>query len=293
MVEAAGRGRPAQRGARGAGAGDRPLIGFSPQEWAAIGLSLKVASVGALASLPFGVAVAWLSHGGGFRQGAGRRPGVSAAGAAAGHHRLGAADRLRPAGVFGRVAEVCCGVVLAFRWTGAALAAAIMGFPLMVRTIRLSIEAVDARLEEAAETLGAPPLAVFLTVTLPLALPGVVAGLILGFARAIGEFGATITFVANIPGETQTIATAIYGLHAAARRRDRHPAPHRWSRSSSPSARSSLRMLARRVSGGWPTGDRNRRRPFVWRVSASTRGSRREVACSRCAARRGPARPPC
>jgi molybdate transport system permease protein len=194
------------------GQGIGAWIGFSPQEWTAIGLSLKVATVGALASLPFGVAVAWLLA---RRQFPGKLivdglvylplvlPPVIT-----GWALLIAFGRQ---GFFGRALEACCGVVLAFRWTGAALAAAIMGFPLMVRTIRLSIEAVDARLEQAAEMLGAPPLAVFFTVTLPLALPGVVAGLILGFARAIGEFGATITFVANIPGETQTIATAIYG----------------------------------------------------------------------------------
>jgi molybdate transport system permease protein len=102
------------------------------------------------------------------------------------------------------------GLVFAFRWTGAALAAAVMGFPLLVRSIRLSLELLDARLEEAAATLGAPPPLVFLTVTLPLIGPGVVAGSVLAFARAMGEFGATITFVSNIPGETQTLATAIY-----------------------------------------------------------------------------------
>ena len=102
------------------------------------------------------------------------------------------------------------GLVLAFRWTGAALACAVMGFPLMVRAMRLSIEAVDARLEEAAGTLGAGPAAVFVLVTLPLVLPGIIAGTILSFARAMGEFGATITFVANIPGETQTLPSAIY-----------------------------------------------------------------------------------
>jgi molybdate transport system permease protein len=101
-------------------------------------------------------------------------------------------------------------LTFAFRWTGAALAAAVMGFPLMVRAIRLSLESVDRRLEQAAETLGASPFRIFVTVTLPLALPGLMAGLILGFAKAIGEFGATITFVANIPGQTQTLATAIY-----------------------------------------------------------------------------------
>src|SRR5271154_2037674 len=103
-------------------------------------------------------------------------------------------------GVFGRFFEQVFGLVFSFRWTGAALAAAVMGFPLMVRAIRLSIEAVDAKLEQAASTLGAPAWFVFGTITLPLAAPGILAGLILGFARAIGEFGATITFVANIPG---------------------------------------------------------------------------------------------
>ena len=104
------------------------------------------------------------------------------------------------------------GIVLAFRWTGAALACAIMGFPLMVRAMRLSIEAVDNRLEQAAGTLGASPLWAFLLVTLPLVLPGVIAGAILSFARAMGEFGATITFVGNIQGETQTLPSAIYTL---------------------------------------------------------------------------------
>ncbi len=102
------------------------------------------------------------------------------------------------------------GIVLSFRWTGAALACAVMGFPLMVRAMRLSIEAVDTRLEEAAATLGAGPAVVFAVVTLPLILPGIIAGLVLSFARAMGEFGATITFVANIPGETQTLPSAIY-----------------------------------------------------------------------------------
>jgi molybdate transport system permease protein len=104
------------------------------------------------------------------------------------------------------------GIVLAFRWTGAVLAAAVMGFPLMVRAIRTSIEGVDPRLEEAAATLGASPAWRLLTITLPLAIPGILAGAILGFAKALGEFGATITFVSNIPGETQTLALAIYAL---------------------------------------------------------------------------------
>lgn len=110
----------------------------------------------------------------------------------------------------GAALESCCGIVFSFRWTGAALAAGFMAFPLIVRAVRLSIEAVDMRLEQAALTLGAHPIWVFLTITLPLALPGVVAGAILGFAKALGEFGATITFVSNIPGETQTLPSAIY-----------------------------------------------------------------------------------
>ena len=104
------------------------------------------------------------------------------------------------------------GIVFSFRWTGAALACAIMGFPLMVRAIRLSIEAVDRKLESAAATLGASPIWVFATITLPLIVPGIIAGMILSFARAMGEFGATITFVSNIPGETQTLPSAIYTL---------------------------------------------------------------------------------
>jgi molybdate transport system permease protein len=104
------------------------------------------------------------------------------------------------------------GIVLAFKWTGAVLAAAVMAFPLMVRAIRLSIEAVDPKLEEAASTLGAPPLWVFLTVSLPLILPGIIAGAVLAFAKAMGEFGATITFVSNIPGQTQTLPSAIYSF---------------------------------------------------------------------------------
>jgi molybdate transport system permease protein len=113
-------------------------------------------------------------------------------------------------GVVGAWLESVLGLQLSFRWTGAALAAAVMAFPLMVRAIRLGIEAVDRHVEEAAGTLGARPVWVFATVTLPLALPGILAGLAIGFAKALGEFGATITFVSNIPGETQTLALAIY-----------------------------------------------------------------------------------
>jgi molybdate transport system permease protein len=115
-------------------------------------------------------------------------------------------------GPVGSALEACCGLVFSFRWTGAALAAAVMGFPLMVRAIRLSIEAVDRRLEDAAETLGASRAGAFFAVTLPLAAPGLLAGAVLAFAKALGEFGATITFVSNIPGETRTLPAAIYTL---------------------------------------------------------------------------------
>jgi len=125
-----------------------------------------------------------------------------------GYLLLLAFGRRGPIGAF--LAEF--GIVFAFRWTGAALASGVMGFPLMVRAIRLSLEAIDQRLEGAAATLGARPVWVFATVTLPLAVPGIIAGMVLCFAKALGEFGATITFVSNIPGETQTISAAIYTL---------------------------------------------------------------------------------
>ena len=115
-------------------------------------------------------------------------------------------------GPIGSLLEETFGIVLAFRWTGAVLACAIMAFPLMVRAIRLAVEAVDPKLEQAAGTLGANRLWTFATITLPLILPGVIAGAILAFAKAMGEFGATITFVSSIPGETQTIPSAIYAL---------------------------------------------------------------------------------
>jgi molybdate transport system permease protein len=184
---------------------------LTPAEWEAIALSIRVATVAAIVSLPFGIAVAWLLA-------RGRFPGRALVDAVVhlplvmppvvtGYLLLLTFGRKGPAGAF---LERTFGIVLAFRWTGAALAAAIMGFPLMVRAIRLSLETIDRRLEAAAATLGANRLMVFATVTLPLALPGILAGLVLGFARALGEFGATITFVGNIPGETQTIPTAIY-----------------------------------------------------------------------------------
>lgn len=115
-------------------------------------------------------------------------------------------------GMGGQLLDAVFGTTVAFRWTGAAVAAAVMAFPLLVRPIRLALELVDRGLEEAATTLGSSPLRVFLTVTLPLTLPGIVSGLLLGFAKALGEFGATITFVSNIPGQTQTLSLAIYSL---------------------------------------------------------------------------------
>ena len=185
---------------------------FTPAELTAIALSLKVAAVASLASLPFGIALGWLLA----RK---RFPGKLLVDALV-HLPL----VLPPVvvgylllvgfgaqGMFGKPLAAL-GIDFAFRWTGAALASAIMGFPLMVRAIRLSIEAVDRRLEQAAATLGANPWRVFATTTLPLALPGIVAGTVLAFAKALGEFGATITFVSSIPGETQTLSSAIYGL---------------------------------------------------------------------------------
>ncbi|MCA3667083.1 MAG: molybdate ABC transporter permease subunit [Methylobacterium sp.] len=184
---------------------------LTPEEWAALELSLKVATVATLASLPAGLAVACLLA-------RGRFPGRSVLDAlvhlplilppvVTGYLLLLAFGRKGPVGAW---LEAHFGLVFSFRWTGAALAAAVMGFPLMVRAIRLSIEAVDRRLEQAAGTLGAGRILTFLLVTLPLALPGILAGSVLAFAKAMGEFGATITFVANIPGETQTLPTAIY-----------------------------------------------------------------------------------
>ncbi|CAG2094758.1 molybdate ABC transporter permease subunit [Xanthomonas arboricola] len=186
---------------------------FTPQELTAIGLSLKVAIVAAIASLPPGIACGWLL--------ARRRfPGKALLDAllhlplvmppvVTGYALLVVLGTQGPVGSW--LLEHL-GIQFAFRWTGAALACAVMGFPLMVRAIRLSIEATDRRLEAAAATLGAGPWRVFFSITLPLAWPGLVAGMVLAFAKALGEFGATITFVSNIPGETQTLSSAIYGL---------------------------------------------------------------------------------
>lgn len=184
---------------------------LSPEEWTAVRLSLVVATTAMLASLPLGLAIAWLLA-------RGRFWGKSLLDAVihlplilppvvTGYLLLIGFGRRGPIGQF---LYDWFGIVLSFRWTGAALACAVMGFPLMVRAIRLSIEAIDRKLEDAAGTLGAGPFWVFLTVTLPLALPGILAGMILCFAKAMGEFGATITFVSNIPGETQTLPSAIY-----------------------------------------------------------------------------------
>lgn len=184
---------------------------LTPEELVAIKLSLRVASVATLASLPFGIAVAYILSRGRFRgkmllDGLVYMPLVLPP-VVTGYVLLILFGRRGP---LGALLEDTFGIVLSFRWTGAALAAAVMSFPLMVRAIRLAMDAIDRRSEEAAATLGASPAWVFLTVTLPLALPGIVAGAMLGFAKALGEFGATITFVSNIPGETQTIPAAIY-----------------------------------------------------------------------------------
>ena len=189
------------------------MFGFSPDEWQAIALSLQVAFWATAVSLPFGILVAhalarWEFPGKSVLNGLVLLPLVLPP-VVTGYFLLSVFGRRAPVGAF---LENTFGLVLAFRWTGAALACAIMAFPLMVRAIRQAIEDVDPRLEEAAGTLGASRIRVFLTVTLPLAVPGVLTGAILAFAKALGEFGATITFVSNIPGETQTLPTAIYAF---------------------------------------------------------------------------------
>jgi molybdate transport system permease protein len=189
------------------------VLDLTPEEWTAVALSLRVAIVSTLIALPFGIALAHLLA---RREFWGKQildaivllplvlpPVVT------GYLLLVTFGRRAPVGAF--LADHL-GLVFSFRWTGAALAAGIMAFPLMVRAIRLSVEAVDRRLEDAAATLGANRFWTFATITLPLMLPGVIAGMMLAFARALGEFGATITFVSNIPGETQTISAAIYSL---------------------------------------------------------------------------------
>ena len=185
---------------------------FGPEEWEVVRLSFRVGLVSTLACLPVAFGLAWLLA---RRQFAGKAlldalvhlplvlpPVVT------GWALLLLFGRTGP---LGSALETCCGVVFAFRWTGAALAAGVMALPLMVRAMRLSIEAVDPRLENAARTLGATPWRVFRSITLPLSLPGVMAAGVLGFARSLGEFGATISFVSSIPGETRTLPLAIYG----------------------------------------------------------------------------------
>ncbi len=188
-------------------------FGLDPAAWTAVALSLRVACVATLCALPLAI---WVAH-------------VLARRAFVGKQILNGVVHLPLVlppvvtgylllvvfggnGVVGGWLREMTGFTFAFRWTGAALAAAIMAFPLMVRAIRLGIEAVDPGLEEAAATLGASRLRIFCTITLPLIAPGILAGGVLGFAKALGEFGATITFVAAIPGETQTIPSAIYAL---------------------------------------------------------------------------------
>ena len=187
------------------------LLDLTPDEWNAVRLSIKVATVAMVASLPPGILIALLLARGQFwgktlLNGLVHLPLILPP-VVTGYLLLLTFGKRGPAGAF--LAEHF-GIVFSFRWTGAALACGVMGFPLMVRAIRLSIEAVDRKMEAAAGTLGANPLWVFGTITLPLILPGLIAGAILSFAKAMGEFGATITFVSNIPNETQTLPSAIY-----------------------------------------------------------------------------------
>jgi molybdate transport system permease protein len=184
---------------------------LSPSEWQAVALSLRVSLWATVVSLPVGIFVAyalarWTFPGKQLLNGLVHLPLILPP-VVTGYLLLITFGRR---GYVGQFLDQWFGIVIAFRWTGAALAAAIMAFPLMVRAIRLAIEAVDPRLEQAAGTLGASRPWVFATVTLPLILPGIVAGAILAFAKAMGEFGATITFVSNIPGQTQTLPSAIY-----------------------------------------------------------------------------------
>ncbi|MCP1468500.1 molybdate transport system permease protein [Sphingobium sp. OAS761] len=186
-------------------------VALSPEDWSVIGLSLKVSLVAVAAMLPVAFALAWALA-------RWRFPGKLLLDALV-HLPLVVPPvvtgwlLLLLFGINGPVGawlDRSFGITLLFRWTGAALAAAIMAMPLMVRAIRLSIETIDIRLEQAAETLGASRARTFFTISLPLALPGILAGMMLGFARSLGEFGATITFVSDVPGETRTLPIAIY-----------------------------------------------------------------------------------
>ena len=184
---------------------------LSPEEWQAVQLSIRVGIWAMLGSLPLGILIALLLARGKFwgkatLNGVVHLPLVLPP-VVTGYLLLLTFGRRGPAGAF---LQEYFGFTFSFNWKGAALACAVMGFPLMVRAIRLSIEAVDRKLEAAASTLGANRIWVFATITLPLILPGIIAGMILSFAKAMGEFGATITFVSNIPGQTQTLPSAIY-----------------------------------------------------------------------------------
>jgi molybdate transport system permease protein len=186
---------------------------LTPDEWRAVALSLRVSLWATALSLPLGIFVAyalarWQFRGKQVLNGLVHLPLILPP-VVTGYLLLLTFGRR---GYVGQYLDQWFGIVLAFRWTGAALAAAVMAFPLMVRAIRLAIEAVDPKLEQAAGTLGAAPVWTFFTVTLPLILPGIIAGAILAFAKAMGEFGATITFVSNIPGQTQTLPSAIYAF---------------------------------------------------------------------------------
>lgn len=189
------------------------MLELTPLEREALGLSLNVAFWSVLASLPLGLVTAWLLarrefYGKTLVNGLVHLPLVVPP-VVVGYVLLLLLGRRGPLGAW---LYDTFGLTLAFDWKGAAIAAAVMAFPLMVRAMRLSLEAIDLRLEAAARTLGARPFDVFLTVTLPLMSPGILAGAILAFARSLGEFGATITFVSNIPGETQTLPLALYSL---------------------------------------------------------------------------------
>ena len=187
------------------------MLGVTPDELGIIALSLRVALVSVIFSLPLAILVAYILARFSF-------PGKMLFDAfvhlplvlppvVVGFALLVLFGKHSPVG---RLLDEWFGIVFAFRWTGAALASAIMGFPLMVRAIRLSIAAIDRRLEVAARTLGGSRSWVFASITLPLAVPGIITGMLLSFARGLGEFGATITFVSNIPGQTQTLPLAIY-----------------------------------------------------------------------------------
>jgi molybdate transport system permease protein len=189
------------------------LTDLGPEEWQAIALTLRVALVAVLGSLPIAIGVAWVLS-------RVRFPGKILVEAlislplvlppvVTGYALLLLLGRH---GLLGQFLDQRLGIVLAFKWTGAAVAAAVMGFPFMVRGIRLSFDAIDRDLEDAAVSLGAPGWLAFLTITLPLSVPGILSGALLAFGRSLGEFGATISFVSSIPGETRTISSAIYAL---------------------------------------------------------------------------------